>query len=270
MFFGDIDCAQRDRRVIHPTAIVDVSAHLAEDCDVGPYSIIGADVTIGAGTTIGPHAVIKGPATIGERNRIFQFASIGDDPQDLKYAGELTRLEIGDDNTIREFTTINRGTEGGGGVTRIGNNNLFMAYIHVAHDCQLGDHIVMANGASLAGHVTVGDFAILAGFACVHQFCAVGEHAFVGLNSVANRDVAPFTMAVGNYAEAKGINKNGLRRRDFSDQTIKALHRAYMNLIRGHGERDKAIELLGDDIQTFPEVSRLVAFVRDSTRGVVR
>jgi UDP-N-acetylglucosamine acyltransferase len=159
--------------------------------------------------------VIRGPTSIGKDNRIFQFASIGDDPQDLKYTGERTKLEIGDGNTIREFTTINRGTEGGGGITRIGNNNLFMAYIHVAHDCQLADNIIMANGASLAGHVSVGNHAILAGFACVHQFCEVGEHAFVGLNSVANRDVAPYTMAVGNYAEAKGINKNGLRRRDF-------------------------------------------------------
>ena len=256
--------------MIHPTAIVDASAQLSEDCNVGPYSIIGADVVIGAGTTIGPHVVIRGPTRIGSRNRIFQFASVGDDPQDLKYAGEVTQLGIGDDNTIREFATINRGTEGGGGITRIGNNNLFMAYIHVAHDCQLGDYIVMANCASLAGHVTVGDYAILAGFAGVHQFCRVGEHAFVGLNSVANRDVAPYTMAVGNYAEAKGINKNGLRRRDFSDPAIQALHRAYMHLVRGRGKREKAIELLSDDINTYPEVARLVQFIRESERGIVR
>lgn len=256
--------------MIHSTAIVDPSARIAQACEIGAYSIIGADVSIGEGTTIGPHVVVKGPTTIGVNNRIFQFASVGDDPQDLKYAGEVTRLEIGDGNTIREFTTINRGTEGGGGITRIGNNNLFMAYIHVAHDCQLGNNIVMANGASLAGHVSLGDYAILAGFACIHQFCEVGEHAFVGLNSVANRDVAPFTMVVGNYAEAKGINKNGLRRRDFSDEAIKALHRAYKVLIRTHGEREKAIAALGDDSQTFPEVARLVDFVRNSDRGVVR
>lgn len=256
--------------MIHSTAIVDSSAHIAQDCEIGAYSIIGADVSIGPGTTVGPHVVIRGPTTIGKSNRIFQFASVGDDPQDLKYAGEITRLEIGDGNTIREFTTINRGTEGGGGVTRIGNDNLFMAYIHVAHDCQLGNNIVMANGASLAGHVGIGDYAILAGFACVHQFCEVGEHAFVGLNSVANRDVAPFTMAVGNYAEAKGINKNGLRRRDFSEDAIKALHHAYKVLIRAHGEREIAIAALSDDTKTFPEVARLVEFVRNSERGVVR
>lgn len=256
--------------MIHSTAIVDPSAHIAEGCEIGAYSIIGADVSIGAGTTIGPHVVIKGPTKIGVNNKIFQFASVGDDPQDLKYAGEVTQLEIGDGNTIREFTTINRGTEGGGGITRIGNDNLFMAYIHVAHDCQLGNNIVMANSASLAGHVSIGNYAILAGFACVHQFCEIGEHAFIGLNSVANRDVAPFTMAVGNYAEAKGINKNGLRRRDFSDDAIKALHHAYKVLIRTHGEREKAIAALADDASAFPEVARLVDFVRNSERGVVR
>ncbi len=256
--------------MIHPTAIVDPSASIASDCEVGAYSIIGADVSIGAGTTIGPHVVVKGPTKIGTDNRIFQFASVGDDPQDLKYAGELTTLEIGDGNTIREFTTINRGTEGGGGITRIGHNNLFMAYTHVAHDCQLGNNIVMANGASLAGHVIVGNYAILAGFACVHQFCEVGEHAFVGLNSVANRDVSPFTMAVGNYAEAKGINKNGLRRRQFSEEAIKALHHAYKVLIRSHGEREKAFAALTREAEQFPEVARLVEFVQNSERGVIR
>jgi len=256
--------------VIHPTAIVDESATIADDCEIGPYSIVGAEVTIGAGTTIGPHVVLKGPTTIGAQNRIFQFASVGDDPQDLKYDGELTTLEIGDSNTIREFATINRGTEGGGGVTRIGSHNLFMAYIHVAHDCLLGDRIIMANGASLAGHVTVGDHAILAGFACVHQFCEVGEHAFVGLNSVANRDVAPFTMAVGNYAEGKGINKNGLRRREFSEKAIQALHRAYKVLLRQHGDRDAAIASVAAEAAKHPEVARLVEFVEKSERGVIR
>lgn len=256
--------------MIHSTAIVDPSASIADDCEIGAYSIVGPDVSIGSGTTLGPHVVVKGPTRIGCNNRIFQFASVGDDPQDLKYAGEVSDLIIGDGNTIREFTTINRGTEGGGGTTRIGNNNLFMAYIHVAHDCQLGDHIVMANGASLAGHVSVADHAILAGFACVHQFCSVGEHAFVGLNSVANRDVAPFTMAVGNYAEGKGINKNGLRRRDFSEDAIQALHRSYKVLIRQHGERDKALAAVAEDAKLFPEVARLVEFVQNSERGVVR
>lgn len=256
--------------MIHPSAIVDPSASVADDCEIGAYSIVGPEVSIGSGTTIGPHVVLRGPTRIGSNNRIFQFASVGDDPQDLKYAGERTTLEIGDGNTIREFATINRGTEGGGGVTRIGNHNLFMAYIHIAHDCLLGDRIVMANGASLAGHVTVGDHAILAGFACVHQFCEVGEHAFVGLNSVANRDVAPFTMVVGNYAEGKGINKNGLRRRGFSEEAIKALHRAYKVLLRQHGEREKAIAAVAEEARIHPEVARLVAFVEKSQRGVIR
>ncbi len=256
--------------MIHPTAIIDESATIAADCEIGPYSIVGADVTIGAGTTIGPHVVLKGPTTIGANNRIFQFASVGDDPQDLKYDGELTTLEIGDSNTIREFATINRGTEGGGGVTRIGNHNLFMAYIHVAHDCMIGDRIIMANGASLAGHVSVGNHAILAGFACIHQFCEVGEHAFVGLNSVANRDVAPFTMAVGNYAESKGINKNGLRRREFSEEAIQALHRAYKLLLRQHGDRVEAIASLASEVEKFPEVARFVTFIENSERGVIR
>ena len=256
--------------MIHPTAIIDPTARIEADCEIGAYTIVGADVSIGSGTTIGPHVVLKGPTRIGKNNKIFQFASVGDDPQDLKYDGEVTELEIGDRNTIREFTTINRGTEGGGGITRIGCDNLFMAYIHVAHDCIIGNHIVMANGASLAGHVTVCDHAILAGFACVHQFCIVGEHAFVGLNSVANRDVTPFTMAVGNYAESKGINKNGLRRRDFSEPTIKALHRAYMALLRQHGERDKAIASIAADASQFPEVARFIDFIENSERGVVR
>jgi UDP-N-acetylglucosamine acyltransferase len=256
--------------VIHETAIVDASAVVADDCEIGAYSIIGADVSIGAGTVVGPHVVIKGPTKIGRNNKIFQVASVGDDPQDLKYAGEITHLEIGDGNTIREFATINRGTEGGGGLTRIGNDNLFMAYIHVAHDCMIGNRIIMANSASLAGHVTVGDHAILAGFACVHQFCEIGEHAFVGLNSVANRDVAPYTMAVGNYAEGKGINKNGLRRREFSEETISALHRAYKTLLRQHGDRAQAIETLAPDASTFSEVARLIEFVEKSERGVVR
>lgn len=256
--------------MIHETAIVDASARVADDCEIGAYSIVGADVSIGAGTVIGPHVVLKGPTTIGCNNRIFQFASVGDDPQDLKYAGEITHLEIGDGNTIREFATINRGTEGGGGITRIGNDNLFMAYIHVAHDCLIGNKIIMANSASLAGHVTVGDYAILAGFACVHQFCEIGEHAFVGLNSVANRDVSPYTMAVGNYAEGKGINKNGLRRRDFSEDAIAALHRAYKVLLRQHGDRTQAIASLAADASEHSEVARLIEFVEKSERGVVR
>lgn len=243
---------------------------IGDDVEIGPYSIVGADVTLGRGCVIGPHVVIKGPTNIGERTRIYPFASIGEDPQDLKYAGEATSLEIGDDNVIREYATINRGTVGGGGVTRIGNNNLLMAYIHVAHDCQISNHVVFSNGASLAGHVTVEEYAILSGFALVHQFCTVGEHAFVGLSSVANRDVAPYTLAVGNYATARGINKNGLRRRGFSDETIAALHRAYIVLVRQRGDRDDAIASLAEEASAVPEVQRLIEFITNSERGIVR
>ena len=256
--------------MIHATAIVDDSAQVAADCEIGPYSIVGANVVIGAGTVIGPHVVIKGPTTIGKNNRIFQFASVGEDPQDLKYAGEHTELRMGDNNVVREYATINRGTVGGGAVTSIGSNNLFMAYIHIAHDCQIADHTVFANGASLAGHVCVGQHAILAGFACVHQFCTVGEHAFIGLNSVANRDVPPFMMAVGNYAEARGINKNGLRRRDFTDETIGALHRAYLALVRQRGDRSQAMTSLQPLAEEFPEVKRFMDFIISSERGIVR
>jgi len=256
--------------MIHPTALIDPVAEVHEDVEIGAYAVIGPGVHIGAGTRLGPHVVIKGPTRIGTGNRIFQFASVGDDPQDLKYDGERTELVIGDRNTIREFATINRGTEGGGGITRIGDDNLFMAYIHVAHDCCVGNRTVFANGASLAGHVTVGDHAILAGFACVHQFCTVGEHAFLGLNSVANRDVAPFTLAVGNYAQAHGINKEGLRRRGFSDLTIAALHRAYMALIRQHGKREQAVAALQTVAAGHPEVRRFIDFIAASERGVVR
>lgn len=256
--------------MIHNTAIVDETARIASDVEIGPYSIIGADVELGAGTVVGPHVVVKGPTRLGKHNRIFQFASVGEDPQDLKYNGEPTELHMGDDNIIREYATINRGTKDGGALTKIGSNNLFMAYIHVAHDCQIGDNTVFANGASLAGHVNVGNHAILAGFACVHQFCTVGEHAFVGLNSVANRDVPPFMMVVGNYAEARGINKNGLRRRDFDEETIAALHRAYLAMVRQRGDRSQAVTSLQPLAEQFPEVKRFIDFVVSSERGIVR
>lgn len=256
--------------MIHPSAIVDETAVVADDVEIGPYSIIGADVTLASGCIVGPHVVIKGPTSIGERTRIYPFASVGEDPQDLKYAGEPTSLEIGTDNVIREYATINRGTVGGGGVTRIGDHNLLMAYIHVAHDCQIANHVVFSNGASLAGHVTVGDHAILSGFALVHQFCTVGEHAFVGLSSVANRDITPYTLAVGNYATARGINKNGLRRRGFSDETISALHRAFVCLVRQRGDRDDAIASLSAETASVPEVQRFIDFITQSERGIVR
>ena len=256
--------------MIHSTAIIDPSAKIAQGCEIGAYTIVGADVELGEDCVIGPHVVIKGPSKIGKRNRIFQFSSVGEDPQDLKYAGEKTELHMGDDNVVREYATINRGTAGGGALTSIGSHNLFMAYIHVAHDCMIGDNTVFANGASLAGHVNVKDHAILAGFACVHQFCTVGEHAFIGLNSVANRDVPPFMMAVGNYAEARGINKNGLRRRGFNETTIGALHKAYIALVRQRGDRTKAVESLAALAAEHAEVQRFVSFIESSERGIVR
>jgi len=194
--------------LIHATAIVDDSARVAADVEIGPYSIIGAEVELGAGTVIGPHVVVKGPTRIGENNRIFQFASVGEDPQDLKYNGERTELHMGNNNIVREYATINRGTKDGGALTSIGHDNLFMAYIHVAHDCIVGDNTVFANGSSLAGHVNVGDHAILAGFACVHQFCTVGEHAFVGLNSVAKQ------LCRSTRHQQKRITSSRLQRRN--------------------------------------------------------
>lgn len=256
--------------MIHETAIIAKSARVADGVEIGPYAVIGEHVEIDTGTVIGPHVVVKGPTRLGKNNRIFQFASIGEQPQDLKYNDEPTELVMGDNNTIREYATINRGTVGGGGITRVGNHNLLMAYIHVAHDCQIGNHVVFSNGASLAGHVTVGDHAILAGFALVHQFCTVGEHAFLGLNSVANRDVAPFSIAVGSYATARGINKNGLRRRGFSDESIHALHIAYMTLIRQRGDRQAALDSLDAAVTEVAEVQRLIEFIQSSERGVVR
>jgi len=228
--------------LIHTTAIIDESASVASDVEIGPYSVIGAEVELGAGTVVGPHVVVKGPTVIGKNNRIFQFASVGEDPQDLKYNGERTELHMGDNNIVREYATINRGTKDGGALTKIG----------------------------LAGHVNVGDHAILAGFALVHQFCTVGEHAFVGLNSVANRDVPPFMMVVGNYAEARGINKNGLRRRDFSEETIAALHRAYLAMVRQRGDRSQAMTLLQPLADEFAEVKRFINFIDRSERGIVR
>lgn len=256
--------------MIHPTALIDKSAILGSGCSVGPYSIIGPEVEIGEDNRIGPHVVLNGPTRLGSRNRIFQFASIGEEPQDKKYNGEKTFLEIGDENVIREYATMNRGTVGGGGVTRVGDRNLFMAYIHVAHDCIIGSDTIFANGSSLAGHVTVGDHAILAGFTCIHQFCEVGEHAFVGLNSVANRDVTPYTMVVGNYATARGINKEGLRRRGYSDQAINDLHRAYKALVKHRGDRDEAIDKMRSLAESSPSVARLIEFIQNSERGIIR
>ena len=255
--------------MIDSRAVVDPAARIGADVTIGPFAVIGPDVEIGAGSWVGPHAVINGPTTIGRDNRIYQFCSIGEAPQDLKYNGEPTRLRIGDRNTFREYCTINRGTITGHGETVIGNDNLIMAYVHVAHDCIVGDRTVFSNGASLAGHVRVGDHAILGGFTLVHQFSVIGAHAFTGMGTALNRDLPPYTIASGNYARAIGINKEGLKRRGFTPEAIRALSRAFKLLVRGRDRNNALVEVqvLADE---FPEVRSFVEFIENSERGVVR
>lgn len=255
--------------MIHPSAIVADSAKIGDGVEIGPYCVIGEQVNIGPGCRLASHVVINGKTTIGEGNRFFQFSSIGEEPQDLKYKGESTELLIGDHNTFREFTTIHRGTGAGGGQTVIGNHGLFMAYVHIAHDCRVGDHVVFSNAASLAGHAEVGDYAILAGFSLVHQFGRVGEHAFSGMASALNRDLPPYVLASGNPVRAVGINKEGLKRRGFSEETIARLHKAFKLMFRSTN-REQANEQLSALEQASAEVARLRAFVAASKRGVVR
>ena len=256
--------------MIHPTAIIDPSAVLAEDVSVGAYSIIGADVTIGRGTEVKSHVVINGPTTIGQHNRIYQFASLGDAPQDKKYDGEPTTLEVGDRNIIREYVTLNRGTTTGIGKTVIGSDNILMAYSHVAHDCIVGNNIVFANAASLAGHVVIGDNAILGGFTSVHQFSSIGEKAFCGLGSVITRDIPPFSTAAGNRARTVGINKEGLRRNGFSPELIRALHLCFRELLKSPGKKDNIYKDLEPLCDQYPEVKVFVDFIRNSKRGIAR
>ena len=256
--------------LIHPTAIVAPDARLAADVQVGPYSVIGPSVEIGPGTRVGPHVVIQGPTRIGAENRIFQFASVGDAPQDKKYRDEPTRLEIGDRNVIRECVTLNRGTAKEVGVTRIGNDNLFMAYVHVAHDCQIGSHCVFANTATLAGHVTIGDWVIMAGFSGVHQFCKVGAHAFIANNAAVTRDVPPFVMTVGQPATAHSINAEGLKRRGFTPEQIRNLRNAFRLLYRSGLKLADAERELKELAREQPEVAALVDFLPTSTRSIVR
>ncbi|ABI57196.1 acyl-ACP--UDP-N-acetylglucosamine O-acyltransferase [Alkalilimnicola ehrlichii MLHE-1] len=255
---------------IDPKAVVDPSAELDEGVTVGPFTVIGPDVQVGAGTRVGPHVVINGPTRLGRNNRIHPFASIGDDPQDKKYAGEPTRLEIGDDNVIREYVTLNRGTPEAGGLTRLGDRNWIMAYSHVAHDCRLGNDITFANSASLAGHVDVEDHAILGGFALVHQFCRIGAYAFCGFGSVINRDVLPFTTVSGHMAQPHGINVVGLRRHGMGPERIRELKRAYRLIFKSGKRLDDALEelrLLGKEN---PDLEHLAAFIAASNRGILR
>jgi UDP-N-acetylglucosamine acyltransferase len=256
--------------VIHGTAVVDASARLAPDVRVGPFTVIGPEVEIASGTWIGPHVVINGPTRIGRDNRIFQFASVGEAPQDLKYAGEPTRLEIGDRNTIRECCTIHRGTPGGGGVTRMGDDNLLMAYVHVAHDCQVGNKTIFANNSSLAGHVHVGDQAILGGFTLVHQFCHVGAHCMTGINTVTFKDIPPYLMVGGNTAEPHGLNLRGLKRRGFSEEAIAALKDAYRIVYRDGKTLEQALTALAPLAARVPEVATFADFIRASGRGIIR
>jgi UDP-N-acetylglucosamine acyltransferase len=256
--------------MIHPTAIVDPRAQLAPDVEIGAYSIIGPDVTIDTGTRIGAHVVIEGPTAIGKNNHIFQFSSLGAAPQDKKYAGEPTRLEIGDNNTIREFCTFNRGTLQDAGVTRIGNNNWVMAYVHIAHDCQVANHTILANNSSLAGHVHLADYAILGGFTLVHQFCKIGAHVITAVNSVVFKDVPPYVTAAGYDASPHGINSEGLKRRGFSAERIAAIKRAYKTLYRAGLTLDEAKVALTEQCKGAPDLNILLDFLTTSTRGIIR
>jgi UDP-N-acetylglucosamine acyltransferase len=256
--------------MIDARAVISPKAELGPDVEVGPFSVIGPQVVIGPGTWIGPHVVINGPTRIGAQNRIFQFASIGDAPQDKKYRGEPTRLEIGDRNVIRESVTINRGTVTGHGVTRIGDDNLLMAYSHVAHDCRLGNQIVLANCATLGGHVDLGDWVIMGGLSAVHQFTHVGAHAFLAHNAMVTRDVPPYIMAVGRPAAPHSVNSEGLKRRGFSVAQIQNIRRAYRILYRSGLKLDAALRQLEELGATQAELVPFVEFIKNSTRSIVR
>ncbi len=255
---------------VHPTAIVDATARLADDVSVDPYTVIGPEVEIAAGSTVGAHALIKGPTRIGRNNRIGAFTSLGGDPQDKKYAGERSELVIGDGNTFHEFVTVSRGTREGGGVTRIGDDNWVMAYVHVAHDCHVGSHTILANNATLAGHVEVGDHVVLGGFAGVHQFCKIGAHAFAAMYAAINRDVPPFIYVAGQFAIPRGVNAEGLKRRGFSTARVNAIKRAYRTLYMSHKTLEEARAALAEQADASEDVRALCEFIDRSERALVR
>ena len=255
---------------VDPRAVIDPKAKLAPDVSVGPYSVIGADVEVGVGTVIGPHVVIQGPTRIGRENRIHPFASLGGAPQDKKYAGEPTLLEIGDRNSIFEFVTLNRGTAQDKGTTRIGSDNWLMAYVHIAHDCTLGDNIIMANNATLAGHVDIEDWAILGGFTKIHQFVRIGAHSFTGMNVDITRDVPPYVMVSGTPAQPHGINSEGLKRREFSAEQIRNIKNAYRVLYRSELRLEEALVQLRTLGASQPEVALMVRFLEQSERSITR
>ena len=256
--------------MIHATAIIQPGAKIGQNVAIGPYSVIGENVEIGDGTQIGPHVVINGHTKIGRDNRIFQFSSLGEVPQDKKYAGEPTRLEIGDRNTIREFCTFNLGTIQDGGVTHIGNDNWIMAYVHIAHDCYIGNKTTFANNTQLAGHVHVDDWAILGGFTGVHQFCRIGAHVMTAVGTVILQDVPPYLMAAGNTASPYGINVEGLKRRGFTADAITALKRAYRTLYKSGLMLEEAKLKLAEEAKTQADVQLFVDFLNLSKRGIIR
>jgi UDP-N-acetylglucosamine acyltransferase len=264
---------------IHPSALVDSAASLDDDVEVGPFAVIGAGVEVGAGTRIGPHAILEGPSRIGRDNRIHAHAVIGGAPQDKKYRGEPTRLEIGDGNTFREFVTVNRGTVQDAGVTRVGSDNWLMAYVHIAHDCVVGDHTILANTVNLAGHVQIGDWVILGGYTGVHQFCKIGAHAMTGVGTVVLHDIPPFVMASGNTAAAHGLNTEGLRRRGFDADTIQTLKQAYKTVYRSDLTLQQARSQLASELDALSatpvspsaDALRLLSdFLGKVSRGIVR
>jgi UDP-N-acetylglucosamine acyltransferase len=256
--------------MIDTRAVIDPSAKIASDVTVGPFTVIGQEVEIGSGTWIGPHAFIKGPTKIGCYNKIFQFASVGEDTQDKKYQGEKTYLEIGDYNTIREFCTINRGSTQDQGITRIGNHNLLMAYVHIAHDCQIGNHTIFDNNATLAGHVRVDDYVILSGFAGIYQFCRLGKHSFTSAGAIVIKDVPPFIKVAGVYAKPFGLNTVGLTRYGFDETTKMMLKKGYKIIYREGLTTAQAIEELQTMVPQCPEINLYVEFLQNSVHGIVR
>jgi UDP-N-acetylglucosamine acyltransferase len=263
-------CSGSGLILIEPSSIIDSGAELADGVSVGAYSVIGADVTIQSGTIIGSHVVIKGPTSIGKDNRIYQFSSIGDDPQDKKYAAEITRLEIGDRNTVREFTSMHRGTIQDHGITKIGNDNLFMAYTHVAHDCIIGDNVIMANGASLAGHVQLHSHSILGGFTLVHQFTQIGQYSFAAMGSAITQDIPPFVMVGGKPTRPHGINSVGMERNGFSVDAIRLVRNAYKLIYKMNLRLEDAIEQIEALADDSVEITEIVGFLRNVKRGILR
>ena len=256
--------------MIHPTAIIQPGAKIAENVSIGPFSVIGENVSIGSGTTVAAHVVIEGWTEIGSDNQLYQFSSIGAPPQDLKYSGEQSCLKIGDRNRIREFVTLNRGTAEGGGVTSIGNDNLFMAYSHVAHDCIVNDHTILANSATLAGHVEIESSAILGGLSAVHQFCRIGCHTMISGGAMVAQDIPPYTVAQGDRAKTMGLNLIGMKRRGFSEETIRGIKKAYRIIFRSGMRLEEALALVVKELESTAELDHFVNFIKQSQRGIAR